>query len=58
MATSEASEERVVYLVRHAQIEQNIATARLQRGEVASLGTPDCGTLCMGWGPGVVDVSI
>ena len=37
--TPTASDERVrvVYLVRHAQSEQNIATARLQRGDVAAL---------------------
>ena len=35
----EVDDEKVVFLVRHAQSEQNVATARLERGELSALGS-------------------
>ena len=35
---TQSNDEKTVYLVRHAQSEQNIATARLEKGDVGALG--------------------
>ena len=36
--SQQSNDEKTVYLVRHAQSEQNIATARLEKGDVGALG--------------------